>query len=210
MKGFRQQPQASRKDKLRELEVKIANMEMASRINSMMTQQIVQRLNAMHEDVVRVTSISSELQYKVLAVQEVSGLDVEQMNAVANRKRLIDFDEASMKEDVARNFTVGTVVDAQSTVILTTKTEGEDRGIFRSRLKLVECGVPDLIEAFTGREVGARALVVLNGIEHEVELLGIRQPAELVVAANPHPDNAPTKVASDESLLATAEVVGTA
>ena len=27
-----------------------------------------------------------------------------------------------------------------------------------------------------GREVGAKALVQLNGLEHEVELLGIRQP----------------------------------
>jgi hypothetical protein len=180
MKGFRQQPQGNRKEKLRELEVEVKNMAMASRISQMMTQQLMQNMKAMHEDISRTMGILSELQYKILAIQKVSGLDVEQMNTVANEQRLVDFNEASDKEDAEQGFTVGDVVNESSTIILTSTTEEKDRGIFRSRLKLSECGVPDLITAFMGREVGAKAILQLNGLDHEVELLGIRQPPAVV------------------------------
>jgi hypothetical protein len=176
MKGFRSQPQSSRKEKMREVDVELKNLSMSVRISQMMTQQIMQNLKPMHEDLARVTGLIQELQYKVLAAQKVSGLDVEQLNAVANEMRLSDFNDASDKEDQTAGFTVGDVVNEQSTVVLTSTTEAKDRGIFRSRLKLAECGVPDLIKAFMGREVGAKAVLQLNEIEHVVELLAIRQP----------------------------------
>jgi hypothetical protein len=183
MKGFRQQAQGSRKERLRELEVELKNLSMSSRINQMMTQQLMQNLKPMHEDLVRTTGLIQELQYKVLAAQKVAGLDIELLNAAANEMRLADFTDASDKEDARAGFTVGAVVDADSTVVLTSTTEEKDRGIFRSRLKLSECGVPDLIQAFTGREVGAKAVVQLNGLEHVVELLAIRQPAPAAAPA---------------------------
>lgn len=177
MKGFRQQTQGSRKERIREMDAELKNLSMASRISQMMTQQIMQNSKAMHEDLGRAMNIISELQYKILAIQKVSGLDLEKMNEVANQQRLVDFNEASDREDLERGFTVGDTVNEQSVVILTSTTEEKDRGIFRSRLKLAECGVPDLIKAFMGREVGAKAIVQLNGLDHEVELLAIRQPA---------------------------------
>jgi hypothetical protein len=176
MKGFRQQQQGSRKERLKGLEVELKNLSMGSRISQMMTQQILQSNKAVHEDLSRALNLISELQYKILAIQRVAGLDVEAMNKVANDQRLIDFNEASDREDTERSFTVGDKVNEQSVIILTSTTEEKDRGIFRSRLKLTECGVPDLINAFMGREVGAKALVSLNGLDHEVELLAIRQP----------------------------------
>ena len=176
MKGFRQQAQSSRKERLRELEVEVKNLAMSARISQMMTQQIMQNMKPMHEDLTRVTGLIQELQYKVLAAQKVAGLDIEQLNAAANEMRLTDFNEVSDREDRTQGFTVGDTVNEQSTIVLTSKTEEKDRGIFRSRFKLAECGVPDLIKAFTGREVGAKALLQLNGIEHEIELLAIRQP----------------------------------
>jgi hypothetical protein len=176
--GFRQQPQSNRKEKLANLDTRLANLEMSSRISQMMTQQLMQNMRNMQEDLGRSLGIISELQYKILAVQEASGLDLTQLNAIANGKRLKDFDEASDREDADKGFTVGTAVDDKSTVIITSKTEGgADAGIFRSRIELARCGVPDLITAFTGREVGAKALIKLNGVEHEVELLAIRQPS---------------------------------
>jgi hypothetical protein len=177
MKGFRQQAQGSRKERLRELETEVKNLAMASRISQMMTQQLMQNLKPMHEDLARMTGLIQELQYKVLAAQKVSGLDIEALNAAANTMRLSDFEEASRNEDLSGGFVEGTVVDERSTVVLTSTTDEKDRGIFRSRLKLSECGVPDLIKAFMGREVGAKAVVQLNGLEHVVELLAIRQPA---------------------------------
>jgi len=182
MNGFRSQPQGSRKERLRELEVEIKNLSMSVRISQMMTQQIMQNLKPMHEDLARVTGLIQELQYKVLAAQKVSGVDVELLNAAANEMRLSDFNEASDREDKEHNFTVGDVVNEQSTIVLTSITEEKDRGIFRSRLKLSECGVPDLITALMGRQVGAKAIVKLNGLDHNVELLGIRQPTASAAA----------------------------
>jgi hypothetical protein len=174
--GFRQQPQSSRKEKFRELDVEVKNLAMAGRISQMMAQQLMQNMKAMHEDIGRCLGIVTELQYKVLALQKVSGLDLEQLNVVANEQRLVDFCEASDKEDTDKGFTNGTVVDEKSTIILTSTTEEKDRSIFRSRIKLSECGVPDLIKALMGREVGAKAIVKLNGVDHDIELLAIRQP----------------------------------
>lgn len=176
MKGFRQQPADSRKERLRALEAELKNSAMAQRINQMMTQQLMQNTQSMQQDLGRALGLINELQYKILAVQKVANLDSAQLSAIADELRLKDFVEASDKEDAEQNFTVGTVVDADSTVILTSTTENTDKGIFRSKLKLSECGVPDLIKAFEGREVGAKAIVSLNGAEHTVELLGIRQP----------------------------------
>jgi hypothetical protein len=204
MNGFRQQPQGSRKEKVRELEVEVKNLAMAGRISQMMTQQIMQNLKSMHEDLTRSMGIISELQYKILAVQRVSGLSIDEMNKVANEQRLVDFTEASDKEDAAQGFTVGDLVNEQSTVVLTSTTEEKDRGIFRSRLKLSDCGVPDLIQAFMGRDVGAKALVMLNGLEHEVELLAVRQPKAVEAAVQVEP------TVTEPDQMAGLEVVGTA
>lgn len=176
--GFRQQAKPGRKERLRNMDTELQNLQMASRISQMMTQQLMQNLKNMHEDVSRALGLINELQYKILAVQKVSGLDIKQLNEVANEMRLSDFCDASDKEDEKEGFTISTVVDEQSTVILTSTTEN-DQGIFRSRIKLAECGVPDLIKAFMGREVGAKAIVQLNGVDHEVELLGVRQPPKV-------------------------------
>lgn len=200
MKGFRTAPQGNRKEKLHAHDVSIKNMEMGVRINQMMTQQLMQNIKGMHEDIGRALNLISEIQYKILAIQKVSGLDVAAMNLVANEQRLQDFCEASDKEDAEKGFTVGTAVDEQSTIILTSTTDaGPDAGIFRSRIKLSECGVPDLINAFMGREVGAKALVNLNGLEHEIELLAIRQPSAQE-AATPAADEVSESGNSEDQL----------
>jgi len=175
--GFRDQRQPGRKEKIRGLDVELKNTAMSVRINQMMTQQIMQNLKGMHEDVSRALNLISEMQYKILAIQKVGGFDVTTMNQIANEQRLQDFCEASDREDAEKGFTHGDVVNEQSTVIVTSTTEGTDQGIFRSRLKLSESGVPDLITAFMGSSVGAKAKINLNGVNHEVELLAIRQPA---------------------------------
>lgn len=187
MKGFRQQPQDSRKERLRSMEAELKNSSMAARIGQMMTQQMMQNMQNMQRDLGAAMNLINELQYKVLAIQKLTNLDLTALGTIADDLRLKDFNEASDKEDASENFTVGTVVDADSTVILTSKTEAPDKGIFRSKLKLSECGAPDLYKAFEGREVGAKAIVKLNDLDHEVELLAIRQPPK----AEPVPQTAP-------------------
>jgi len=183
MKGFRTAAQGSRKERLREVEAELKNNQMAGRISQLMQQQVMQNMQNMSQDLGRAMGLIAELQYKILAVQRVSGLEVSKLTAVADELRLKDFNEASDKEDAEQGFTVGTVVDQHSTIILTSKTEAPDSGIFRSKIKLAECGVPELIQAFMEREVGARALIKLNGVDHEVELLAIRQPPAVEAVA---------------------------
>jgi len=174
--GFRQQPQESRKERLRNIEAELKNMTMAARVSQMMTQRLMENMQNMSQDLGRALGLISELQYKILAVQKVSDLDVNALKAVSDELRLKDFDEASDKEDIDQQFTTGALVDKDSTVILTSTTAEADKGIFRSKLKLAECGVPDLIAGLMERPVGTKVEVQLNGVLHTVELLGIRQP----------------------------------
>jgi len=173
--GFRQQAQPSKKDMLRSLQTEVANLQMAGRISQMMTQQLLQNTKNIGEDLGRAMSLISELQYKLLAVQKVSNLDIAALGVVADELRLKDFEEASNNEDTKDGFTNADVVGPDSTVILTSTTEN-GQGIFRSRIKLAECGVPDLIKGLDGKAVGEKVEVSLNSVQHTVELLGIRNP----------------------------------
>lgn len=180
--GFRTSPQAGRKERLRNLDAELKNLSMAGRISQMMTQQLMQNLQNISKDLGSAFNLINELQYKLLAVQKITNLDVTQLNAIADELRLKDFNDASDKEDIKENFAVGTVVDQDSIVVLTSTTgENDDKGIFRSKMKLADSGSPDLIQAFMGREVGAKAVVKLNDVDHVVELLAIRQPPKAVV-----------------------------
>lgn len=177
--GLRQRPQPSTKDKFRELDVELKNTQMASRFTQMMVQQMIQNSKSMGEDIGRLFQLCNELQYKFLALQEVTGASVDQLAEVAARLRLKDFEEASSKEDQVKGFTVIDAVEDDSTVILTSTTkETPDQGIFRSRVRLSETGSPELIQGLTGKGVGTKVVAKLNGVEHEVELLGIRKPPE--------------------------------
>ena len=167
--GFRTQPQESRKERLRSLETELKNSQMGLRISQMMTQQMMQNVKNLSEDVGKAFNLINEMQYKLIAVQRITGLDVRELASIADELRLKDFNDASDEEDKKEGYTLGTIVDENSVVILTSKTvpqEGQpdapDAGIFRSKIRLSTCGVPDLIEAFTGKEVGTKATVKLT------------------------------------------------
>ncbi len=173
--GFRSKPAPTRKEAARQVNAELTNLQQAMQISQMMIRQLLESNRNMSEDLGRALNLISELQYKVLAVQDVAALDLNALNAKADALRLRDFDDASAREDENKNFTVGDVVKEDSTVILTSTALG-DKGIFRSRLVLAECGVPDLISGLQGQPVGTKVDVMLNGLLHTVELLGIRQP----------------------------------
>ena len=175
MKGFRQPAESSKKEQLRELKTELANAQMSGRISQMMIQQIMNNNKSMAADLGRALGLINELQYKLLAVQKVSNLDVDQLSSVADELRLKDFNEASDNEDTKEGFTTAETVSPDSTVILTSEAEG-GKGIFRSRIKLADCGVPDLIAGLAGKNVGDTCAVKLNGQDHVVTLLGVRNP----------------------------------
>lgn len=183
MKGFRVPPQASKKDQLSELKTELANLQMAGRISQMMTQQLLQNVKTMSNDLGSALNQVYELQYKLDAITKNLNLDPKLLNDIANEQRLVDFNNASVKEDAKENLVNAAVVGEDSTIVISSIAQdehGNDRGIFRSRLKLSESGVPDLIKALQGKVVGDKVQAKLNGFDHTVELLAIRNPSPLV------------------------------
>lgn len=179
MKGFRVPPQASKKDQLNELKTELANLQMAGRVSQMMVQQLMKSVQSMSDDLGSALNQLYELQYKYNAVVKLQGLSAEELNKIGNEQRLADFNEAAAKADAKDGLTVAETVEANSIVTLTSEAKdesGNDRGIFRSRLQLSESGVPDLIAGLTGKKVGDKVPVKLNGVDHVVELLSIRNP----------------------------------
>jgi hypothetical protein len=184
-KGFRVAPQGSKKDQLSELKTELANMQMAGRISQMMTQQLMQSVKSMGDDLGVALNQVYDLQYKNNALIKLLAVDPKALGDLANQQRLVDFNEASAKQDTKDNLVSADVVGADSTVVITstaTAANGDDAGIFRSRLKLSEAGVPELIKNLDGKKVGDKVEATLNGQLHTVEVLAIRNPS-LVAAA---------------------------
>lgn len=173
---FRVPQQPSTKDKFKQLHTEVQNLTMASRISQMMVQRLLQNDQNIGNDISKLFQLVTELQYKVLALQQYSSIDAVKLAEISNELRLRDFTEASDKEDQALHFSVVDTVEDDSTIIITSRTEVEDQGIFRSRIKLADTGSPELIQGLLGKTVGTKLTVKLNGVDHEIELLGIRRP----------------------------------
>jgi hypothetical protein len=178
MNGFRQNPQTSKKEKLKSMESELKNAQMAVRLNQMLSQKMIENQKEIQRDMNNALKVINELQYKLLAIQKVAQLDVVALTAEVDSLRLKDFNDASDKEDVEANLLVAEQVEEDSTVILTTVTENMENSIFRSRIKLAEAGVPELVSGLLGKKVGTKVDVQLNGVTHTVELLGIRTPVK--------------------------------
>lgn len=182
MKGFRVPPQPSKKEAVDQLKTEIANLQMAGRISQMMTQQLMQSVKSMSDDLGATLNQLYELQYKYNALAKHLNVDENALNELANKQRLVDFEEAASKQDVKENLVSADVISSESTIVITSVAKDEkggDKGIFRSRLKLSESGVPDMISGLEGKKVGDKVAVKLNGLDHEVEVLAIRNPVEV-------------------------------
>lgn len=181
MKGFRVPPQPSKKEAVDQLKTEIANLQMAGRISQMMTQQLMQSVKSMSDDLGATLNQLYELQYKYNALAKHLNVDENVLNELANKQRLVDFEEAAVKQDAKEGLVSADVVTADSTIVITSVAKdekGNDKGIFRSRLKLSESGVPDMISGLDGKKVGDKVTVKLNGLDHEVEVLAIRAPTQ--------------------------------
>jgi hypothetical protein len=187
MKGFRTPAQPSAKVQLRQVQTELQNSNMAARVSQMMIQQLMNNVKSMSQDLGSALNQLYELQYKYTALQKYLNVDTAKLNTIANEQRLSDFNEASLKADDKDGLEAVSTVGDDSTVVLTstaTDETGNDRGIFRSRIKLSESGVPALIKALTGKSVGDKVNVKLNEIDHVVELLAITAPKAVTAVVN--------------------------
>lgn len=182
--GFRVPPQATKNEQLRQIDVELKNQAMANQISQMMVKQLMQSVKSMSDDLGFALNQLNDLQYKNTALIKHFNVSTETLDKLANEQRLLDFNEAAEKADAKESLVVADVASGESTVTITSTAKdesGNDRGIFRSRIKLVESGSPDLIAALTGKKAGDKVQVKLNGVDHEVELLAIRN-SSLVAA----------------------------
>jgi hypothetical protein len=188
MKGFRTAPTPN-KAKVNSLETEMQNLQMAVRMSQMMVQQLLENNKILSNDLGNAFTQLYELQYKYSALQKSLNLDIKVLNDLANEQRLKDFEDAAFKADERENLVSTDVVGTDSTIVITSvaqDSDGNDKGIFRSRLKLAECGVPDLITKLTDKSKGEKVQISLNGIEHTVELLSIKNPVAVASTETTH------------------------
>lgn len=186
--GFRQPAQAPKKEAMQKLQTEVANLQMAGRISQMMVKQLMDSVKNQSSDLNAALNQMYELQYTLNALTKHLNVDSKTLGAIANVQRLADFNEAAQKADGKEELELADVVGEQSTIVITSSAvddNGADAGIFRSRLKLADSGVPDLIQALIGKSVGDKVDVKLNNINHSVELLAVRNPIPKLVEQSP-------------------------
>lgn len=204
MKGFRQPQAPSKKELARQTATELKNLQMATRISQMMLQQMANNMQRLDRDLGNAMGVINDLQYRTIAMLELApGLDKEAIETKAEQLKLKDYNEASDKEDVAKGYTPADTVDADSIVIITSQAP-ENKGIFRSKFKLSEAGVPLLQQALEGKKVGDKVTVKLGELDHEIEVLGVRkEPVAVEVKTE---DAAPQPVAASQPVEQSASV----
>lgn len=162
------------------LEKKVQQLEMTTRVSQMMLQQIGNTISPMQGDLGEFIARQRELQYRVLAVQELANLSLSDIEAKSLELQVRDFNEASDKEDTEKGYTETDVVAEDSAIIVTTTTPDEeaDKGILRSKLLYSDISLPALAESLLGTKVGDVVDADINGVKHRVEVLGIRKVPE--------------------------------
>lgn len=198
--GFRQKKQPGNKEKIRELHATIENMQQTFNIQKIVTQQFAQNLAKIDRDLNNAMGVINDLQYRTLAlletVCEVSEKTADDIDVVAEKLKLKDYNEASDKEDKEKGYEEDTSVKEDSIVILTSKClTDESKSIFRTKFKLDEEALTDeLKNKLVGLKVGEKVEATLpDQSEHELEVVGIRKvPPEVQNAQAESTEEKPT------------------
>ena len=178
LKGQRQSKAASGKDKMRELDAAIKNVEMASRISQMMLKQVLEQFQNLRRDMDNTMGVINDIQYRTIAMLDVGGIDKAALEARAEELKLTDYNKASDQEDINKGYELdneGTIGE-KSIVIITSTTNGDnDKGIFRSKFNMEECRTESLREKLLGAKVGDVINTELNNELHSITVLGLRK-----------------------------------
>lgn len=169
------------KEKIRQLQTELQNVSMAVRIMQVTMQQLLGSVQKNDMDVARSLEVANELQYRVLALLKLSGTDVAALDAAASEIKLNDYNEASDKEDSDKNYTVvNEALTENHVAIVTTKClTAKEKSIFRAKFRIMDLTDPKVRELLVGAVIGSKVVINLNGLDHELEILGVRRlPAQ--------------------------------
>ena len=167
-------------DRIEALEKQVKNMEVALRVSQMLIQQMGGSLQPLSRDLGELANRQRELQYKSLAMQKLLELDAAKINVKAEELQLLDFEEASAKEDAEKGLSEAEVIAEDSVVVLTSVSSQAEKSILRSKLMISEIGFPQLKADLLGKKVGDKVSADIGGIQHEITILAIKSlPAKL-------------------------------
>ena len=176
---FGRQPKQNKgKTKIKELEVAMQNVQMATQVSQMMLRQMLEQFQGLRRDLDNSMGILNDFQYRTQAIMELTGLDIDKLNELAEGYKLRDYMAASDAEDAQKGYEPDEdgVINEESVVIITSSTNGEeDKGIFRSKFAMAECQTDTLREQLLGKKVGDSFTEEINGDEHEITIVGLRK-----------------------------------
>jgi len=183
MKGTKQQKQPSTKERVKDIEVTLKNMQMALQMSQMMTKHLTEQFQTFHSDLGSTMGMLNDFQYRSLAMLELGNFNVDDVDAKAAEFKERDFTAASNKEDVDKgliNDDAG-VIEENSIVILSSNTPDleEDKGIFRSKFPMAECLTPELREGLLGAKVGDVVEATIQETRHLITIIGLRKEPEV-------------------------------
>ena len=171
MKGSKKLPL---KDRVEQLETMLSNLQMVMNISQAMIKNINSAGMKVDQDVSNMMGVVNDLQYRTLSMMENTVFNKDELNEIADKFKLKDFNDASDKEDAEKGFIIGKETTPDSIVIITS-TADNDAGIFRSKLAIKDTVLPELKEKLVGKKVGDHVVANINGLEHNIEILGIRE-----------------------------------
>jgi hypothetical protein len=185
--GFRRPAAAPKKDKFKELDVAVKNMEMATRLTQMMVKQLLEQMQNSRIDIDNTMGMINDFQYRTLAMLELSGIDKKLLDKKADELKLADYNLASDKEDAIKGYIDDSngVVGEDSIVTITSSTNGdEDRGIFRSKFPMSECLTPSIKEKIVGLKVGDSFEEQIKNDLHKITVVALKKKPEVKGEAN--------------------------
>ena len=146
-----------------------------------MVKNLLEQFQGLRRDLDNTMGILNDFQYRTQAIMELSGLDIDKLDELADGYKLKDYMAASDKEDEVKGYELDNEgeVNEDSVVIITSSTDGdEDRGIFRSKFTMSECQTETLREKLLGKRVGDTVEEDINGQLHSITIVGLRKQTQ--------------------------------
>jgi len=179
MKGVKLNKQDSVKTKIKELEVALQNTQMALQVSQTMIKHILDQFKVTQGDLSSTMGMLNDFQYRTLAMLEVGNFDRNAIDKKAEQLKLVDFDNASAKEDTIKGYVIdneGLVTENSVTTITSHTPElAEDQGIFRSKFPMSECLNPVLRQKLLGLRINDTVEADFNGAKHNITVLSIKK-----------------------------------
>ena len=160
----------------------LETMAMALRLNQMMVQNLNKQMNSMHQDLTTATGLVNDFQYRLLALQQLSGIDTSIMQTMADSLKILDFDKESAKKDLDEEMVeIQQIESDEDTVIISSSTPDvtPDQGILRSRIKIADMNQPQLATSLKDKKLGDEVEANLNNTKHIIRILGIRRTTKV-------------------------------